>query len=347
MRSAISSTRCRCRFRGSGEAENQPRTCCHKAFSYGLSYLIDRVRSNTGHKLPEVSITGSAQETGVSAAALPLTGTGVAPGPTGLSSHELRAMWRNTRMVVLCVLSAALYAAVLIPFKVLPLIPGVTEVRPGNAIPVVCSFLFGPAAAWGSAIGNMIGDFFGGVGPGDVFGFFGNLAYGYIPYKLWAIIAPGDQGPTNFSPVTIARYTACCLSGSILCADVVGWGDNMLSLRPFWILGNVIIFNNMVASIVLAPLILAAVYPRVRAARLLYRDVMPELRERPRLLRMLGAFMLIVGEIGAWVAGTLLSTGHWKPHFLPASFLVGSFDKAIATVVSPFILFAFAGMMLL
>ena len=76
--------------------------------------------------------------------------------------RELGAMWRNTRMVVLCAISAALYAAVLVPFKVVPLIPGVTELRPANAIPVVCSFLFGPAAAWGAAIGNMIGDFFGG-----------------------------------------------------------------------------------------------------------------------------------------------------------------------------------------
>ena len=98
-------------------------------------------------------------------------------------------MWRNTRMIVLCAISAALYAAVLVPFKVVPLIPGVTELRPANAIPVVCSFLFGPAAAWGSAIGNMIGDFFGGVSPGDSFGFIGNLAYGYIPYKVWSVIA--------------------------------------------------------------------------------------------------------------------------------------------------------------
>ena len=103
--------------------------------------------------------------------------------------HELRAMWRNTRMIVLCAISAALYAAVLVPFKVVPLIPGVTELRPANAIPVVCSFLFGPAAAWGSAIGNMIGDFFGGVSPGDSFGFIGNLAYGYIPYKIWSVVA--------------------------------------------------------------------------------------------------------------------------------------------------------------
>jgi len=60
-------------------------------------------------------------------------------------------MWSNTRMVVLTAISAALYAAILIPFKVVALIPGITEFRPANAVPVVCSFLFGPAAAWGSA----------------------------------------------------------------------------------------------------------------------------------------------------------------------------------------------------
>ena len=291
-------------------------------------------------------VTGRAQR-GLPELAVRFTGADAVPAIIRPPVHELRAMWRNTRMVVLCVLSAALYAAVLIPFKVLPLIPGVTEVRPGNAIPVVCSFLFGPAAAWGSAIGNMIGDFFGGVGPGDIFGFFANLVYGYIPYKLWTILARGEQGPTNFSPRTVAKYTACCLVASVFCADLVGWGDNMLSLRPFWILGNVIIFNNMVASVVLAPLILAAVYPRVRVGHLLYRDVMPELRERAKPVRITGAIILLVGETGAWVTGNLLSTGHWRPHFLPAMFVASPYDKAIAIVVSPFILLAFTGMILL
>ena len=67
---------------------------------------------------------------------------------------ELRLMWRNTRMVVLCAISAALYAAVLVPFKVVPLIPGVTELRPANAIPIVCSFMFGPAAARARSAGR-------------------------------------------------------------------------------------------------------------------------------------------------------------------------------------------------
>src|ERR1051325_945767 len=101
---------------------------------------------------------------------------------------ELFAMWRNTRMVVLTATCAALYAAILIPFKAVQVITGITEFRPANALPVVISFLFGPAAAWGAAFGNLIGDFFGGLGPGDLFGFFANLLYGLVPYLVWAAL---------------------------------------------------------------------------------------------------------------------------------------------------------------
>jgi energy-coupling factor transport system substrate-specific component len=260
--------------------------------------------------------------------------------------HELRLMWRNTRMVVLCAISAALYAAVLVPFKVVPLIPGVTELRPANAIPVVCSFLFGPAAAWGSAIGNMIGDFFGGVGPGDIFGFFANLFYGYIPYKAWSIIAKG-QSPISRSPSNIAKYVAVCLAASVLCADLVGWGDNLLGFRPFSILGNVIILNNMISALFLSPLILIGVYPRVSAGHMLYSDVMPELKPRPRSIGLTGLVILIVGETGAWIVGNLVSTGYWIPSFFPASFAQPPYDKSILVLVSPLILVALAGTMLM
>src|SRR5271166_518797 len=155
-------------------------------------------------------------------------GRGHANGP-GKRMSDLRLMWRNTRMIVLCAISAALYASVLVPFKVVPLIPGVTELRPANAIPIVCSFMFGPAAAWGSAIGNMIGDFFGGMGPGDLFGFFANLVFGWVPYKVWNVIAPG-RSPVSRAPADIARYVIACLAGSSLCAVVVGWGENCLGL---------------------------------------------------------------------------------------------------------------------
>ncbi len=259
---------------------------------------------------------------------------------------DLRLMWRNTRMVVLCAISAALYAAVLVPFKVVPLIPGVTELRPANAIPVVCSFLFGPAAAWGSAIGNMIGDFFGGASPGDVFGFFANLVYGWVPYKVFEVLGRG-QSPVSLTARSISAYVAACLLASVLCADLVGWGDNLLVLRPFWMLGNVIIFNNMTSAVVLSPFILYAVYPRVRRGRLLYEDVMPELKPNPMALRIAGLALLVVGTAGAWLTGNLVSTGAWAPHFLPPKLVAFPYDKAMAVVVGPFIVLAFAGLALM
>jgi energy-coupling factor transport system substrate-specific component len=235
---------------------------------------------------------------------------------------------------------------VLVPFKVVPLIPGVTELRPANAIPIVCSFLFGPAAAWGAAIGNMIGDFFGGVGPGDIFGFLGNLFYGYVPYKVWQIIAAGES-PVSRSPLTIGKYVFACLMASMLCADVVGWGDNLLALRPFSMLGNIIVFNNMLAAVVLAPFILLAVYPRVRKGRMTYEDVMPEIRRPARITALCGLAMLVAGIVGAWVIGNLISTGYWMPAFMPAGAIQPPYDRAMALLVSPFIILAAAGLSLM
>ena len=56
--------------------------------------------------------------------------------------REVRRMWRYSTMVVLTVLTAGIFAAILIPFKGIPLIPGLTELRPANVIPVVFGLLF-------------------------------------------------------------------------------------------------------------------------------------------------------------------------------------------------------------
>ena len=43
------------------------------------------------------------------------------------------SMWKNTRMIILTAVCAAIYGAALIAFKTaIPLIPGITEVRVGK-----------------------------------------------------------------------------------------------------------------------------------------------------------------------------------------------------------------------
>jgi energy-coupling factor transport system substrate-specific component len=228
---------------------------------------------------------------------------------------DLFEMWGNTRMVVLTAITAALYAAILIPFKVLPIIPGITELRPANAIPILCSFLFGPAAAWGAAIGNVIGDFFGGFGPGDLFGFLGNFLYGLLPYKMWAVIGRGTPVPRSLGDWL--RFGIVVGVASLACATTVGWGLNMLGFHPFSLLAPVVFVNNFVTAMVLAPILLSVLYPRVARAGLLYSDVMgagPEVTPR----RWLGVALVLVGVVGGFVAGYLLSLGWWTPGWVPA-----------------------------
>jgi energy-coupling factor transport system substrate-specific component len=222
--------------------------------------------------------------------------------------RELVSMWSNTRMVVLTAMTASLYAAILIPFKVLPIIPGVTEFRPANAVPVVCSFLFGPAGAWGSAIGNVIGDFFGGIGPGDLFGFAGNFLYGLIPYLAWEALTDADPVPRTAR--TWAAFAGVLLLASAACGLMIGWGINLLGFVPFSVLGNIILVNNFLVAIVLAPFLLSVIYPRVKRARLVYRDILrPGQPAAPRATRRLGLLLTAAATGAGMVLGNLLSAG--------------------------------------
>lgn len=257
--------------------------------------------------------------------------------------REAMAIWRNTRLVVLTAVSASLYAALLIPFKVLPLIPGVTELRPANAVPVVCSFLFGPAGAWGAAIGNLIGDFFGGLGPGDFFGFFGNFLYGFLPYSAWRAIGGGDPLPRT--PRLWVAFVAVVALSAGACALVVGWGLNILGFVPFAVLGNIVFFNNFIMAVVLSPLLLLAIYPRVKQAGLRYDDLAAP-RAGSRRWRRLGLAAVILGTVGGFVVGNLLSSGRIELAMLVTD-PAGTRAAQVGVGVAPFVALIVLGVLLL
>lgn len=253
------------------------------------------------------------------------------------------ALWGNTRLVVLTAMSASLYAALLIPFKVLPLIPGVTELRPGNAVPVVCSMLFGPAGAWGAAIGNLIGDFFGGIGPGDMFGFAANFLYGLLPHLAWRALSDGDPVPRTARQW--AAFTAVVALAAGACALIVGWGLNLLGFVPFALLGNVVFFNNFIMAMLLAPLLLRAVYPRVKTAGLRIDDLAPP-RPRRRAVRRLGLALVALGVLGGFVAGNAISAGQFEIAAL-ATDPPGTRAAQVGAGVAPFVILLIIGLVLL
>jgi energy-coupling factor transport system substrate-specific component len=228
---------------------------------------------------------------------------------------EVFTMWRHTQMVVLVALSAAIYAAVLIPFKGFPLVPGYIEIRPANAFPVVFGLLFGPAGAWGAAIGNLIGDFFGTLTLGSVGGFVGNFFLALLPYKIWSVFFRRDENmETNVdSGKKFGVFILAVILASVVCAVIISWWVDLLGLAPFSVFLALIVFNNAIMGGVLGPILLLALYPRVKRWGLLWTEIMePEEVSSPRLRRT-GAILVWVGAIGAVVVGLLLGLAQQAP----------------------------------
>jgi len=257
---------------------------------------------------------------------------------------ELFGMWRNTRMVVLTAICAALYGAILIPFKVAPIIPGVTELRPANALPVVCSFLFGPAGAWGAAFGNMIADFFGGLGPGDLFGFVGNLLFGLVPYSVWDAVTSAPPVPSRRLGWWSLFVGVVGLAG-MLCATVIGFGLGVLGFHPFSVVGSAVLVNNLVAGVGLAPVLLGFLHGRIGSAHLLYRDLVGVQVPRSVARRAIALALVVVGTVGGFAAGQAISARLWLPPWVASATGSGRWELGVG--VLPFLGLAVLGLALL
>jgi energy-coupling factor transport system substrate-specific component len=240
--------------------------------------------------------------------------------------RALFTMWRDTRLVVMTSVLAALHAAAVIPFKPIQILPGVTDLRPGMALPLVFSLLFGPPAAWGAAFGNLLSDLFGTLGPGSFFGFLGNLLYGYIPWRVWRAWR-GAAAPAK-RPADGAIFLLALAGAAGACALVIGWGVHMLGLYPFVSTSGIILVHNLVVGIALAPPLLLALRPRVARLNLLYEEEPEDAAPRPRL----GRRLVSLGLPAAVAAGLLAGYGAQA---------AGSTDAAIGGAVGPFVALVF------
>jgi energy-coupling factor transport system substrate-specific component len=180
---------------------------------------------------------------------------------------DIFSVWGKTRQIVLIAITAAIYAGALIPFKAIQIIPGLTELRPASVFPVIFGIMFGPAAAWGSAIGNLIADFFGMLSPASAFGFLGNFLYAYIPFLIWRALIK-EEVTMNLKQILV--FILACLAASAACALTVAGGASLFKLAPFKVLLVIIFVNNFLMSSVLGIILMKLLYKRLEKTGLMY-----------------------------------------------------------------------------
>jgi len=105
-----------------------------------------------------------------------------------MRNNELLKMFRYSAMIKSAALCATVFGFVAVLLKnSFVIIPEVTEVRLCNILPCVLGIWFGPAAAWGCGIGNLVGDMGGSLTLLSLPGFFANFFSAWIPYKIWGV----------------------------------------------------------------------------------------------------------------------------------------------------------------
>lgn len=179
---------------------------------------------------------------------------------------ELIQIFRDPKGLRHIAISGLLFLAVGIPFRFLMnLIPGVTEVRPANMLPVVLGLLWGPAGAWGTTIANALSDIFVSHASASIWipGAFINFFFAYLPYKLWYSISLREEilPPTLGNVRQIVKYIYICLLDSLVVTTFLGLLFDLLGFQPYGSGYLLLFFNNFDFSVILGiPVILLLVH---------------------------------------------------------------------------------------
>lgn len=177
--------------------------------------------------------------------------------------NEILAVWKDKGSLKRMAVSGILFLVVAAPFRALfNLIPGVTEVRPANVLPVVFGILWGPAGAWGTAIANACSDILASHSPMKVWlpGFVINFFYSYLPYRLWYGSQNKDgsvKAPSLESVGQVIKYIYICFLDSVVITACLGFLFEALGFQEFKDSVVLLFFNNFDFAIVLGvPMIL-------------------------------------------------------------------------------------------
>ena len=168
---------------------------------------------------------------------------------------ELFSMYQYPSMIKSAAFCAASFAFLSVVLKTsFVLIPEVSEVRVCNILACSYGIWFGPAGAWGCAVGNLIGDLGGSLTVLSISGFLGNFFSAWLPYKVWTVwgSAIGENSlerPSLHAKNWLVRYLVggfcSVVSCSALLAFTFDFSGDMPTVNSFLM----IFLNNAGATI--------------------------------------------------------------------------------------------------
>jgi energy-coupling factor transport system substrate-specific component len=145
--------------------------------------------------------------------------------------HELAEVLTDRKGLTWIAVNAFLYILVLVPFNQYHWEIAGIALRPAAVLPVVFGILWGPAAAWGLGIGNVVGDLFGSWSLMSIFGFLINFLYPYLAYLLWHRAMNGHRIRADL--FGLGCFWAVTLVTTLTCMVILAASGTIFFARPF------------------------------------------------------------------------------------------------------------------
>jgi energy-coupling factor transport system substrate-specific component len=221
---------------------------------------------------------------------------------------DIISMWAKPKMIAFTALTAILYFALIYPFTEFNLFAGEADfLRVGTCIPLAFGFIFGPAAAWGTAFGNVIYDAStAGIRPISAFGFVANFLMAYLPYMLWSKIT--TQKPDLRSVKKVGLYMGLTVMACAVVGIIIGWGLYWLYDLPFSHTAFAIAWGDALWAVLLGSVLLAVLYNPLSARKLLYTDILNlQLKPLVTKTRLAAIALFAITAFLCFAVGTFLN----------------------------------------
>ncbi|MDQ4105948.1 MAG: hypothetical protein M3157_02075 [Actinomycetota bacterium] len=115
--------------------------------------------------------------------------------------------------------------------------------------------------------------------------------------------------PTVNTGKKLAVFVAIVILASAVRAVWIAWFNDLIGFVPFAALGSIVTVNNAIAGLVLGPVLLLVLYPRIKRWGLLWTEIMRPDEVPEARLQTVGNVLVWIGGIGALVVGLILGLG--------------------------------------
>lgn len=133
------------------------------------------------------------------------------------------------------IICALILAGLNILSMTVPLFKDYGKFRISGFFSVFAGMFFGPAGALGCAVGNLLSDFYNNLSVADIYGFWANFLFAWLPYRLWHTLLPVENHKFQYvtSNTTLIKYILITVFSTVASMSILSSSFDILGMCKF------------------------------------------------------------------------------------------------------------------